>query len=96
MKRLLLLGLIALNAVLLTVLIERAVVRRADAQVIGGGANYLVLTGEVGGDYDAVYILDLGTRQLAVFRYDKQNNNLVGVTKRDLLRDFNRRQGGGI
>ena len=90
MKQALLVALACLNAALLVALVFHAGAQPAQAQVIGGGANYLVLTVEAAQYYDALYVLDLATRQLAVWKFDKRTNRLVFVTKRLLPRDFGR------
>ena len=91
MKHTAIVALICLNAALLAALLLGASTEPAYGQVIG--ANYLVITGNVNEDNDAVYILDLATRRLAAWRWDKTRKRLAPISAgggRDLLRDFNR------
>ena len=64
----------------------------AEAQIVGGGADYLVMTGAIAKNYDALYVLDLSTRQIAAWQFDKKNNALKLVGRRSLLRDFGRKR----
>ena len=90
MKKALLLALVCVNAALLVALVSTVGIQKADAQVIGGGANYLLMTAKAADAYDALFILDLRTRQLAVWKFDRRSNQAVFVAKRDLRRDFRR------
>ncbi len=89
MKQALLVALVCINAVLLVALVADSGAP-AKAQVIGGGANYLVITAEAASNYDILYVLDLASRQLAAWKFDKQRNELQYITKRQLERDFGR------
>ncbi len=89
MKPTLLVALVCVNAVLLVALVANSGAP-AKGQVIGGGANYLVITAEAASNYDILYVLDLSTRQIAVWKFDKQHNRLEYITKRQLVRDFGR------
>lgn len=91
MKHALIVALICLNAALVAALVFGAGTQKAYGQVIG--SNYLIITGHVNEDHDAVYILDLSSRRLAAWRWDKTRKRLASVSSgggRDLLRDFNR------
>ena len=94
MKQMILVALACLNAALLVALVFLSSTPPAEAQIVGGGADYLVMTGAVAQNYDAVYVLDLGSRQLAAWKYDKKDNQLRPVARRSLLRDFGRKRGG--
>ena len=93
MKQALIVALVCLNAALLVALVFGTATPTAEAQVVGGGANYLLMTGRIGGQYDGVFLLDLKTRQIAAVRLDKNRKRLVGLAKRDLTRDFGRKKG---
>ena len=91
MKKPLIVALMCVNAALLVALIAGTGTERAYGQVIG--ANYLVVTGNIFSDYDAVYVLDLATRRLAAWRYEKRKRPYgmrPVAAGRELLRDFGR------
>ena len=91
MKQVILVALACLNAGLLVALVFNAGAPTAEAQIVGGGADYLVMTGAIAKNYDALYVLDLSTRQIAAWQFDKKNNALKLVGRRSLLRDFGRK-----
>ncbi len=97
MKQMIIVALVCLNAALLVALVFGTGTQAAEAQVIGGGTNYVMLTGEIRQDYDVVYIVDLGKRRLAALRFDKKgglkNGQLVPMGTRDLPRDFGKVRG---
>jgi len=93
MKQALIVALVCLNAALLVALVFGTATPTADAQVVGGGANYLLMTARIGGNYEGVFLLDLKTRQIAAVRYDKNRNRMVGIARRELARDFGRKKG---
>ena len=91
MKQAILIGLVCLNAGLVVALVFGATASPARAQGVGAAGNYVVITGQIGSDWDAVYILDLPTRRLAALKFDKTSNRLVRIAGKDLKRDFGRR-----
>ena len=96
MKNVLVVALKCLNAGLLVALIAGVGTEKAYGQVMG--SNCLVVTGNIRADYDAVYVIDLGRRRLAAWRYDAEQDppRLVCITPnggRDLKRDFKRTGG---
>ncbi len=92
MKQVIIVALVCLNAALLVALVFGAGTPAVNAQVIGGGTDYILITGDIREDYDAVYILDLGKRRLAALKFDKKGGlaggRLVPAGERDLPRDF--------
>ena len=93
MRNVLVVALMCLNAALLVALIAGWAPEKAYGQVVG--ANYLVVTGNIQADYDAIYAIDLAQRRLAAWRYDTDRDppRLVCITPnggRDLRRDFKR------
>ena len=91
MRNVLVVALMCLNAALLMALIAGWGPEKAYGQVVG--ANYLVVTGNLGADDDAIYAIDLSQRRLAAWRYDTEQDpsRLVCITPhggRDLRRDF--------
>lgn len=90
MKKPLIIGLVCINVLLVAALVFTAGTPRANAQVYRGGADYLMVSGHVGTDWDAVYILDLGGRKLLGLRYDKTRKQMMPIRGRELNNDFRR------
>ncbi len=90
MKRAIIVGLLCLNVGLLVWLVSVAGTPTAKAQVLGGGNDYMLLTGEVAGGFDALYMLDLASRKIRVLRFDKTTKRMVSVGLLDLKREFGR------
>jgi len=90
MKKLMVFTLIVVNVALLIGLATRfAKPREAQAQPLGLSGNYLMVAGNVlGTTEDAVYLLDLGSRQLYALLYDKTRKDILVAGPRDLLRDL--------
>jgi len=88
MKRPLIITLICINAVLLGALVLGTAIPRATAQVPGGGVDYLLLTGQMSADYDAIYVLDLAQSRLLAFRFDRTKKTLIPYRGRPLAEDF--------
>ena len=62
--------LLCVNVALLLALMFGTGVEKANAQVAGGAANYLVVTGTIGQNTDAIYVLDVARQRLLAWRYD--------------------------
>ena len=91
MKKFVIIGLICLNVGLLLALASSAwAATPAQAQVVVGGKNYMVLTAKVRSDEDAVIITDLDTRRTLAFRYDNNKKDLVPFRGIKLDREFGR------
>ncbi len=91
MKKALIVALLCLNAALLVALMAGPGTEKAYGQVIG--ANYLVVTGNIFADSDGIYVLDLATRRLAAWRFERRNKPLGfrSIARgREMLRDFGR------
>ena len=69
-----------------------AAVPRADAQVMAG-ANYAVVTAKVGPHHDALCVLDLAQRKLAVFRLDTRTYRIKATDVKGMKREFGREGG---
>ncbi|MCL2700857.1 MAG: hypothetical protein FWE88_04090 [Phycisphaerae bacterium] len=61
----------------------------AHAQV-RGGSDYLQVSGRVGQNSEAIYILDLKTRNLKAWYYSTSDRKLVELRGRDIEADFKR------
>ena len=83
-------ALIAINAVLVLGVVFHASSQPAYGQVTT--VTYVVITGRVSGDLDAVYIIDLASRQLVATAYDHRAKQMIAVTRApiDLKRHFGR------
>jgi len=92
MKKALIAALLCLNVGLLLALVLGAGVPTAEAQVAGGGRDYIMVTGHLSKDRDAVFILDLSSRRLVALKMSPEVNNpkLLSFRGRDLRRDFGR------
>lgn len=90
MKKAALVALIAINAALVLALVFHASSQPAYGQVMQ--QSYVVITGRINNDLDAVYIIDLASRQLVATAYDNRNKQMINVTRQpiDLKRHFGR------
>jgi hypothetical protein len=92
-KRLLTVLLVGLNLALLAGIVFVAPgtgVSAAYAQAVPQGANYLLVTGKVQDDYDALYLIDLAQRTLHVFTINETTRRIEFRGSRDLSVDFGR------
>ncbi|HUU95842.1 MAG TPA: hypothetical protein VM487_08875 [Phycisphaerae bacterium] len=81
--------LVCVNLVLLTAIVLFAYSPPAAlAQGTGLAGNYLVVTGEIQNEYDALYLIEMRSRTLHVFYYDKTRKELYYSDVRSLERDF--------
>ena len=81
--------LVCLNLLLLTGLfICGAPPRPARAQGAGLAGNYLIVSGQVQSNLDALYLLDPRERALHAFYFEKGARDLKYAGFRDLERDF--------
>ena len=77
--------------VLLLAMILGAALPQARAQSVRGANNYLLMTGQIEKDYDVVYVMDLASRRLAAWQFNRSNKKLVRFRGgRDLAKDFKR------
>ncbi len=89
MKRALVAVLAGINVALLAALVL-VTSPRAGAQVAGGGSDYLMVTGRIRGNTDALYVTDLGTRRMTAFQFDRTSKKMVQYGSRRLREDFPR------
>ena len=89
-KNVLLVALVLVNLLAFTGLVLHVTERAAEAQVIGGGNNYAIITARLmQGNEDALWVLDLKTRKVAALRLPQGNNRtmtLIGT--RDIGADL--------
>lgn len=89
MRNLLIGLLVCLNVGLLLMLLLGSGAGSADAQVIGGGTDYMVITARIGSNYDAIFIIDVAQQRLACWKFDRTLKRLVVLGRgRKLTRDF--------
>ena len=62
------------------------------AQGTGLSQNYLMVAGEIQDEHDALYIVNLLTRTLHVFIYERGKNKLFYTDMRELDRDFRNKE----
>lgn len=87
MKKLLIVGLLCINVVLLLALVG-VNLSPAQAQTARGGNDYMMVTAKVTQDLDAVWVLDMKTRKLAAWRMDRTTRRLSPYRGRNLITDF--------
>ena len=90
MKKALIVALACVNVVLLAALILGPAAGRAQAQAVRGAPDYLLVTGKVGADWDAVYLIDLARRQLLGLRWDRTRRQMLPIRGRSFTTDFDR------
>jgi hypothetical protein len=91
MRKILIVALICINAGLLAALVV-SVASPAKAQVPGGGTDYLMISGKIHADGQAVYVLDLSKRQLRAWEFNRTTPaRLTPFLGRDLTKDFGRK-----
>ena len=88
MKQFIIVTLICVNLALVAALVFHSTASPAQAQVRGGGADYLMLTARVDENNDAVYVIDLGNRRMLAWFYDKSTDRLRPLPGRRLEDDF--------
>lgn len=82
-------ALICLNLVLLTAIVFATTSPPAAyAQATGLADNYMVVTGEIQDDFDALYIIDMKEHMLHTLYYRKGSNDLEYGGYRLLEQDF--------
>jgi hypothetical protein len=90
MKKVAVITLVCANVLLLALVLTRTM-PRAFGQTMRGGSNYLLLTGQLEADYDAVYVVDMASRRLAAWKLDRGTKKLTPFQGRNLANDVRRR-----
>ena len=91
MKKILIVSLVCVNVLLVAALIS-VNLNRAQAQVIRGGNDYVMITGRVEAGLEAVYVIDMKTRTLGAWWFDRTTKRLRPYTPRNLMSDFGRKR----
>lgn len=88
-KRAILTLLVGLNLALAAALIlMTGQPRVAYAQAAPLASNYLMVSGVIQQSHDALYVIDLGNRELHCFEVDRTSRRITHRGRRDLVRDF--------
>jgi len=90
MKKALIVTLVCVNVALLAALIA-VNLDRAQAQVVRGGNDFIMATGKVESTFDAVYLVDMKTRRLTGWRFDRTAKRLARYQVRPLDVDFKKK-----
>ncbi len=95
MKKLLIAALVCVNVCLLLVLIAgEGFHRKAEAQPLAGALlqnNYIMLTGQIQQNNDAVYVIDMANRRLVAWQFDGSTKRLSKMGVRNLRTDLSSR-----
>lgn len=82
-------ALICLNLILLTaILLFSYAPPEAQAQSGGSASEYLIVAGEIQDQHDALYMIDLRSRYLHIFFFDRGTRSLKYAGWRDLEQDL--------
>jgi len=87
-RRIVIVALACINLALLSAVVLVASAPPAEAQVIGAGVDYLVVTARLSEDQSAIYVVDLAKQAMAVWDFDKTAKKLRTVDGRSLANDF--------
>ena len=87
MKKFIIVALLVLNVGLLAGIVLSSN-EPAYAQHAYLDTDYILITGQIANDWDAVYIIDLKREELASFRFDRTQKRLIPYRKRNLTTDF--------
>ncbi len=87
MKKALIVALVCINILLVAVLVNFNATT-AQAQTERGANNYIMVTGRVESGFEAIFVLDLKTRKLGAWRFDRPTRKLVPYKGRILTTDF--------
>ena len=87
MKKALIVALVCVNVALLAALIA-VNTSQAQAQTLRGGNDFIMATGKIESAFDAVYVIDMKSRRLAAWRFDRTARRLRPYKGRMLTTDF--------
>jgi len=87
MKRALIVALVCINILLVAALVNFNA-PKAQAQTERGANNFIMVTGRIESAFEAVYVLDLKSRKLGAWRFDRTAKKLVPYKGRILTTDF--------
>ena len=87
MKKTFIVALVCVNVVLLAALVA-VDLDKASAQTLRGGNLFIMATGKIESTFDAVYVVDMKSRRIGAWRFDRTAKRLVSYKGRDLEADF--------
>jgi len=87
MKKALIVALVCINILLVAMLINSNATK-AQAQTERGANDFIMVTGRVESSFEAVWVLDLKSRRLGAWRFDRMKRILVPYIGRNLTTDF--------
>ena len=87
MKKALIVALVCVNVALVAALIG-VNMSKAHAQTARGGNDFIMATGRIESAFDAVYVIDMKSRRLAAWRFDRTAKRLRPYKGRTLTTDF--------
>ena len=91
-KNIVIVGLVCVNLALLTAVVIKAADAKPAYGQIGVGSAYLMVAGRIQTNYQAVYVIDLQSRQLMAFKvgHGRPRVQRAIARPRMLRRDFRR------
>lgn len=91
-KRAILIALVGVNLALLGALILSTYsLPAAQAQAVGRGGDYILVSARADRNHDVAYLIDLRNRSLSIIQASRQRPVVIRkVAERDLERDFRR------
>ena len=87
-KNQLILGLSVSAVVLFAVLVVLSAFPQARATVSVSSGDYAAAAGQVSKSKDAVYVVDMPTGRMLVYRYDRNQRRIEKVDGRDLAKEL--------
>ena len=87
-KKILIAALVCANVALVAAVVLVGTAPPADAQLIGAGTDYLVVTARLSENQASLYIVDLAREAMAVWDFDKTEKKFRPVDGRSLQNDF--------
>ncbi len=91
MKKVLIVSLVGLNLALLAGLVLGVHSPAARAQTVWRATDYLLFTGNIESDYDAIYVFDMASQKLGAWKFDRTTKRLRPYRTKEVARDFVRR-----
>jgi len=87
MKMGIVVALVVVNLFLVAMLFNNSA-PSAQAQTMHGGNDYVMITGRTESGVDAVYIIDLKTRKMGAWRFDRNTKKMMPYRGTDLKANF--------